>query len=108
MHKLGEQWVEIIDGEKHMVKCVVDNGMKQIIYSKKEGEKVWLEEDLVNLSLGVLNDEGILPEERTGIYPEIEKNEDGYYILFIQPHLQIYVGGYKTKEQLIEAWNRRV
>lgn len=83
MKTLGEQWEEIIDGERHMVKavCVVEEcSCKGCCFGYCDGEdfgcsvfacRVMGSDDLVVKDLGIMNSEGFLPDEVTGKYPEI-------------------------------------
>ena len=97
-HKIGEQWVEEIDGIKHMYKAV-------------EVATRGLCSDIVVKDLGILNEDGCLPSD-FGVYPEVYEHTlmgiDGYMVKAYtsEPHIGKYAWG-NTKQQAIDAWNRR-
>lgn len=98
-HKIGEQEKMVLaDGKQHMIKYVDDNGH-------------WKD-------LGILNEDGCLPEERTGKYPVVKKVislklMDWVWWAGIQGESDI--NGAKlsigvealTEQEAIDAWNWR-
>ena len=115
MKKLGEQWVETIDGEEHMVKCVIENTFSQVISkstTRKGKDKLWLEEELVTLDLGIINEDGLLPCPFSGEYPEIKIDETSmgtrYGVFFRSEKLSVWVGWFSLLQEAIDAWNSRV
>jgi len=120
MHKLGDQWVEVIDGQEHMVKAVDStyncNGCAFLGDSGKCLHSSILEcpvyrIDAIIKDLGVLNDEGCLPSD-FGVYPEIYEHQllgvNGYMVkaYIPDPHIGKYAWG-ETEQQAKDAWNRR-
>ena len=93
MRKLGDQWIEVIDGVEHMFKAVtpIVNGYTDI------------------KDLGVLKD-GRLPCPFCGEYTEILKGKLGYRIRHVCRDSYVIAGTgiYGTDQQAIDAWNRRV
>lgn len=132
MHKLGEQWVEEIDGKKHMLKAVkptFDRGNSfvctECIFAMVEADygvscfhedcKCPLdnhENKLTIKDLGILNEDGCLKSD-FGIYPAIYRHVimgvNGYMVkaCATDPYVGKYAWG-KTKQEAIDAWNRRV
>ena len=110
--KLGEQWVEEIDGKKHIVKAVkglCENcGVSHLCNLSSDCPMAW---GLVGKDLGILNEDGCLPSD-FGVYPEVYEHTlmgiDGYMVKAYtsEPHIGKYAWG-KTKQQAIDAWNRR-
>ena len=84
MRKLGEQWVEEIDGKKHMLKAVEGenctgcafgkmhkgSGLNNIHVCDREDDCPLEYSDTVVKDLGVLNEDGCLPSPWGG-YPKI-------------------------------------
>jgi len=106
MRKLCEQWVEEIDGKKHMFKAVtpIINGHPDI------------------KDLGILNEDGCLPCPFCGKYPSLIKPEYGYQRLERQSRNGYtyecgcgvicgwdydYGGTHQTEQEAKDAWNRR-
>ena len=130
MRKLNEQWIEVIDGQEHMMKAVksfdgkscntcIYFGDMRCEYKQKHnvsscptgGSRIELN-DIIVKDLGILNKSGCLPEERTGLYPTMEKEEffNGatFYILYIKKDgIFVQVKG-KTIQKARNKWNRRL
>ncbi len=140
MHKLGEQWVEEIDGQEHMLKVVEqaktvnadvcggcyfgvcgdichDGALHVCGYG--EGKCPLDNVDWVVKDLGILNEDGCLPSPWGG-YPKIihevnqtriENGEDVHYgnLWCVEIHEPVLVctDEYPTKQEAIDAWNRR-
>jgi len=130
MRNLGEQWVEEIDGKEHMVKlvegnldrthrcdgCAFHNEYKKLCEirggAKHISEVGCARQYLIIKDLGVLNEYGCLKSD-FGIYPAIYRHVimgvNGYMVkaCATDPYVGKYAWG-KTKQQAIDAWNRRV
>ncbi len=90
MRRVGEQWVEESNGEQHMKKCVgLSVDMSEIIKD-----------------LGIIRD-GCLPEERTGLYPEIENWKNETFIVSLRTYDVIVICYGNTLQEAKDAWNRR-
>lgn len=132
MHKLGDQWIEIVDGQEHMFKAVEqaktinadvcggcyfgvcgdichDGALHVCGYG--EGKCPLDNVDWVIKDLGMLNEYGCLPSD-FGVYPEVYEHTligiDGYMVKAYtsEPHIGKYAWG-ETEQQAIDAWNRR-
>lgn len=123
MRKLGEQWIEVIDGQEHMVKEVSAlsygdcNGcfLFTVAGCGKVTDFAPCSSDTIIKDLGILKD-GLLPEERTGKYPiyvvekrfgehmDEEKHWHKFYVFSNGTNVE--AGGWTLKEA-IDAWNRR-
>lgn len=115
MHKLGDQWIEIIDGQEHMVKAVNStyncNGCAYLCHNGKCSHESILEcpvyrIDAIIKDLGILKD-GLLPtpwDEKQYPQQEIYRGEWSYYAK--GSGVTMRATG-KTKQQAIDAWNRR-
>ena len=129
-HKIGEQWVEEIDGKEHMVKLVPSihlcRGCVFLFSNKTFCSDPMMSERNIDCSktiikdLGILNEDGCLPEERTGKYPTIkDRNEyEGWRLLHIwdctvcekmgndDEAIEIRVSAL-TRQEAIDRWNWR-
>ena len=133
MRQSGEQWVEVIDGKKHMYKAVENpyetcqgctfgcESCGVCHYCLADGGKCPVNKmDMVIKDLGILNEDGCLPEERTGKYPTIkDRNEyEGWRLFHIwdcivcekigndDEAIEIRVSAL-TRQEAIDRWNRR-
>lgn len=110
MRKLGDQWIEIIDGQEHMVKCV---GIRTPVIA--DGN------NYITKDLGILKD-GLLPCPFCDKYPSLIKPEYGYQRLERQSRNGYayecgcgvicgwdydYGGTHQTEQEAKDAWNRR-
>ena len=120
MKELGEQWIEVIDGKKHMLKAVNStyncNGCAYLCDNGKCSHESIIEcpvykIDAIIKDLGILNEDGCLPSD-FGVYPEVYEHTlmgiDGYMVKAYtsEPHIGKYAWG-KTKQEAVDAWNRR-
>ena len=111
MRKLGEQWIEVIDGKKHMVKEVKSDNehvaCPRCMFSGGYGTCVYPEDDCpvpngyYIKDLGTLNEEGLLPCPFCGEYPGKRVGNDNW-------KCGCEIGAIATMQQAIDAWNRRV
>ena len=127
MHKLGEQWIEEIDGKAHMVKAVKQtNKCSGCVFctsiwcaDHNQSERDFDCMTMIIKDLGILNEYGCLPEEHTGEYPTIKKvvsHELLMWVWWVGIDRKADVNGANlsigvealTKQQAIDAWNRRV
>ena len=119
MKKLGEQWIETIDGEQHMVKAVaissgyVCHGCMFYDANIQDCSKYTIpcdDKKFIIKDLGPVNEEGCLAEERSGKFPKIEL-EQWFYNVYVKsgPMLNsIYVSSTApTRQEAIDLWNRR-
>jgi hypothetical protein len=123
MKELGEQWIEELDGKKHMYKadeainkghvcngCVFNNGTCDY-----QGDECPVPKGCYIKDLGIINENGCLPSPWGG-YPKIVRvgREDfcTYKVRFYLKHGRVYgftlieVTG-NTRQEAIDAWNRR-
>lgn len=134
MRKLGDQWVEVIDGREHMLKAIKQPEEYSHINSRIHPcFKCFFQMDdydcaypldkwvcdmqrgVIIKDLGVLNDDGCLPSPWGG-YPTITRvGSEGFCTYKVRSYLKneeaygftlIEVIG-DTRQQAIDAWNRR-
>ena len=120
MKKLGEQWIEVIDGKKHMLKAVEGPCERcDISHTCNLSADCHMERGLIAKDLGILNKDGCLPAPWGG-YPKIihevdqnrtENGEDVHYdnLWCVEIHELVLVctDEHPTKQEAIDAWNRR-
>lgn len=122
--KLNEQWVLEINGVKHMVKavegicidCFLENGSR---CTRSDECPAGDQGNYIIKDLGILNEDGCLPSPWGG-YPKIihevdqdrtESGEDVHYdnLWCVEIHKPVLIctDEYPTKQEAIDAWNRR-
>ena len=125
MHKLGEQWVEIIDGQEHMVNCVERHSKFEFycggcFFNGHLGECLYHSQDcpIGEVEHGYIKDLGILRNGKLpssfGVYPTTSAPEDGNEPWCLYAWIaengkiikEVKAWG-ETEQQAIEAWNRR-
>jgi hypothetical protein len=124
MRKLGEQWVEEIDGKPHMVKAVKQtNKCSGCVFCTSIwcADHIQSERDfdcmtMIIKDLGVLNEDGLLPCPFCGEYPEIQHDTEGEkygrttgWLIFCDGTSHSCTAGtFLTKQEAIDEWNRRI
>lgn len=110
--KLNEQWIEVIDGKMHMYKAVEGPCERcDISHTCNLSADCHIECGLIAKDLGILNEDGCLPSD-FGVYPEVYEHVlvgiNGYMAkaYISDPHVGKYAWG-KTKQEAVDAWNRR-
>lgn len=116
MHKLGDQWIEIIDGKEHMVKAVNStyncNGCAYLCHNGKCSHESILEcpvyrIDAIIKDLGILRD-GCLPTPwDKELYPDFYNASKTLWCIHAESNdLEMKAVG-NSKQEAIDAWNRR-
>jgi hypothetical protein len=120
MRKLGEQWIEEIDGKKHMVKAVKQtNKCSGCVFCTSYwcGDHIQSEREfdcstMIIKDLGILNEDGLLPCPFCKEYPELveesDENDEAIYTVEHECSVLIEAGWWHDRQQAIDAWNRRV
>ena len=121
MREINEQWIEEgSDGKMHMYKavegihcsgCCYDEGDRGCYISGLGCPTDNGETDLVVRDLGPVNEDGCLAEERTGLFPVVENRFHNLWAVTVSiddfvKNVQVTCYG-DTKQQAIDAWNRR-
>ena len=144
MHKLGDQWVELFgDGKWHMLKCArnipemlpeiynhIDsfscNGCVYFATDNCDGSADCTQDKCacqdigcIVVDLGIIDENGCLPEERTGKYPTIsDRNAEQPWLGHIwdcvikgklgndDGAIEIRVSAL-TRPEVIDRWNQR-
>lgn len=131
MRQSGDQWIEELDGKKHMLKAVPSVDIGACTACDFEGQESKCagfpnsvcgsnSNSFIIKDLGILNEDGCLPEERTGKYPTIkDRNEyEGWRLFHIwdcivcekigndDEAIEIRVSAL-TRQEAIDRWNRR-
>lgn len=123
--KLGEQWIEMIDGQEHMVKVVEKVSEKSYdctgcIFNGHNGTCMYHSQNcpLGEVEHGYIKDLGILRNGKLpssfGVYPTTsapeDENEPWCLYAWIAENgkiiKEVKAWG-ETEQQAIEAWNRR-
>ena len=107
--KLNEQWVEELDGKKHMLKAVKPVELCQgCLYNGNGGgccrsgfdDECEMGSRFIIKDLGILNDYGLLPCPFCGEYPGKRVGNDNW-------KCGCEIGAIATMQQAIDTWNRR-
>ena len=119
MRKLGEQWVEEIDGKPHMVKAVKQtNKCSGCVFctsiwcaDHNQSERDFDCMTMIIKDLGILNDDGCLPCPFCKEYPELveesDENDEAIYTVEHECSVLIEAGWWHDKQEAIDRWNRR-
>ena len=118
--KLGDQWIEVIDGKRHMLKAVDNtyncNGCTFLGDSGKCLHSSILEcpvyrIDAVIKDLGILNEEGLIPCPFCWEYPtpkeELDEHDERIYAIEHECNIDMTTGWDHDKRTVIDNWNRR-
>ena len=122
--KLGEQWVEVIDGQEPLVKAVKPVELCQgCLYNGNGGGCWWSGFDdecemgsrFIIKDLGILNEDGLIPCQFCGEYPSIKYDLGEYGFYLVELSCCHYHHGLACRRsdieefttQIIDAWNRR-
>jgi len=88
-HKIGEQWTVSVNGVTQMLRQ---------------------EETNVARSIGTVNKEGCLPEERTGKFPSVnliaDENSEIWFVSYKGNGICVITNG-ESRQEAIDRWNRR-
>ena len=119
MHKLGDQWIETIDGKEHMLKAVKPVDLCQgCSFNCNQGGCCWAGFDdcrmgskFIIRDLGILH-AGLLPCPFCGEYPKMRDCSSDMFgpVVFIVRCIKCSTttgNGKLDKQQAIDAWNRR-
>ena len=114
MKTLGEQWIEEIDGVRHMVKVVKGDGITTCMgcfyfdnYDKDCKNPVGeaqCSEGIIK-DFGPVNEDGVLGCPFCGKYPVLLRYKGMYYFKCISCRAITYY--YNTKQEAVDACNRR-
>jgi len=122
MKTLGEQWIEIIDGQKHMVKVGLSmkgEACRGCIYMGRVDEcshpcgcpmKNQFDPTTIVKDLGPVNEDGVPTCPFCGEYPvlDAQENFDGRDIWFLEcAGCGARTAEYFEAEEAINAWKRR-
>ena len=110
MRNIGDQWIEEIDGKRHMckaVKGVCENcGVSHLCNLSADCPMAL---DLIAKDLGVLKD-GLLPCPFCGEYPKIihpTENMPVVSIVHTGVGHRILLEFFSSEQEAIDAWNKR-
>ena len=131
MKHLGDQWIEIIDGQEHMVKvglsmkgeacrgCIYMGRVDECLHPCGCPMQNQFDPTTIIKDLGILNASGFLPipfdvPDGYPKYPvinEYSRNIDGipelFQVSYSHMNCHINFGIYNTEQQAKDAWNRR-
>ena len=118
-HKIGDQWIEELDGKKHMLKAVSSVDIGACTACDFEGQESKCagfpnsvcgsnSNSFIIKDLGILNEDGCLPN-CWGEYPVIECHSEVVVLWYCRTYgnVRCITAGCSTKQQAIDAWNRR-
>ena len=114
MREIGEQWIEVIDGKRHMykaVKGVCENcGVSHLCTLSSDCPMAW---GFIAKDLGILNEDGCLPSS-FGEYPTLsypsDKSEEFCLYAFLVAGTKVIKterAWGKTEQEVKDNWNRR-
>ena len=116
-HKIGEQWVEELDGKRHMLKALNStyncNGCAYLCDNGKCSHESIIEcpvytIDAIIKDLGVLNEDGCLPSVwSNNLYPQVYRTTETIWYAHAESYGIFMEAKGKTKQEAIDAWNRR-
>ena len=109
MIKLGDQWIEVIDGKMHMYKAVEGPCERcDISHTCNLSADCHMERGLIAKDLGILNEEGCLPSAwDKALYPQVYRTTETIWYAHAESYGIFMEAKGKTKQEAICAWNRR-
>jgi Lar family restriction alleviation protein len=116
MKKLGDQWIEIIDGQEHMVKAVAPIELcKGCCFNCNQGGCCWKGFDdcqmgsfFIIKNLGILNEDGLLPCPFCGEYPVVQpENSRAGFGCHCDKCKCAVSGLHESMQEVMDEWNRR-
>ena len=120
MKELGEQWIEVIEGERHLVMEVKSDkehaACPRCMFNGRHGTCVYPEDDCPVRNghyikdLGILNEDGCLPCPFCGEYPKIihpTENMPVVSIVHTGAGHRILLEFFSSEQEAIDEWNRR-
>ena len=120
MKELGEQWIEVIEGERHLVMEVKSDkehaACPRCMFNGGHGTCVYPEDDCPVRNghyikdLGILNEDGCLPCPFCGEYPKIihpTENMPVVSIVHTGAGNRILLEFFSSEQEAIDEWNRR-
>jgi hypothetical protein len=120
--ELNDQWIEEPDGKKHMLKAVEGENCTGCAFGKmcqgsrlnnihvcdREDDCPLEYSNTVVKDLGILNEEGCLPSAwDKALYPQVYKTTETIWYAHAESYGIFMEAKGKTKQQAIDAWNRR-
>lgn len=117
MKQLGDQWIEIIDGQEHMVKvglsmkgeacrgCIYMGRVDECLHPYGCPMQNQFDPTTIVKDLGILRD-GVLHCPFCGEYPVLSNNDNGYFVAC--DNCYIPQSAEQTEQEAKDAWNRRV
>ena len=120
LRKLGEQWIEEIDGKKHMLKAVnYSEGCNGCIFLRYNSYEFYtcdrgrlgcpVDNGMIIKDLGILNEDGCLPAPwDKELYPDFYHASKTLWCVHAESNdLEMKAVG-NSKQEAIDAWNRRM
>ena len=131
MKEFGEQWIEEIDGKRHMLKAVLQPKQRSHLYNGNDTHPCFkcffqmddydcaypsdkwvcdMQRGVIIKDLGILNEDGCLPCPFCGEYPKIihpTENMPVVSIVHTGAGHRILLEFFSSEQEAIDEWNRR-